>query len=336
MKPHQANEPRRREESHFKCTGFDRREFTKSSVIAAGLVSLTGLAGFLPSRVSAATAEINLSAEAITKTMVDGTNLTVWQFRDLGGFGPGGLGSGLSLREGDPVAITLYNDLEREVSLEIPGFLTGTPVIAPGSSHTYRFNAPSAGSYLFCDGVNGEVGRAMGLGGPMVVVPANGENQLYPGGPFYDRQYTLVLQELDDRVNRRVASGGEFDMAGFEPNYFFVNGLSYPHTTTDADTLISMNVGDRVALRFINAGLITNPMHFHGYHVEVVSRDRRPETMVVKKDTVPVGVGECVDVILNCTQSGAYPLHTHYVPGVTANGVYVNPVGGALIVMSAA
>ena len=53
------------------------------------------------------------------------------------------------------------------------------------------------------------------------------------------------------------------------------------------------------------------------------------------KDTVPVDVGECVDVILPVKQPGAYPLHTHFVPGVTANGTYLNPYGGALIVMSA-
>ena len=314
---------------------MDRREFTKSSVLAAGMVGLTGIATMPSSRASAASTEISLAAEVTTKTMVDGTNLTVWQFRDLGGFGPGRLSSGLSVREDDPVTVTLYNDLDREVSLEIPGVLDDTPRVAPGASNTYDFTAPSAGSYLFCDGVNGGLGRAMGLAGPMVVAPSDGANRLFQGGPAFDRQHILVLQELDDRVNRRVASGGDFDMAGFEPNYFFVNGLSYPHTTTDADTLISMNVGDKVALRFINAGLITNPMHFHGYHVEVVSRDRRPETAVVEKDTVPVGADECVDVILTCNQPGAYPLHTHYVPGVTANGVYVNPYGGALIVMNA-
>ena len=113
-------------------------------------------------------------------------------------------------------------------------------------------------------------------------------------------------------------------------------GLSYPDTATDTDTLVAMNQGEEVAIRFINSGLITYPMHFHGYHVRVATRDRVPETAVVDKDTVLVGVGECVDVILPVTQRGAYPLHTHYVPGVTANGVYVNPYGGGLIVMSAA
>lgn len=335
MKPVQTNDSRRREKPNAQNGGLDRREFIQCSAITTGMVSLSGLATFATRRASAATTDINLAAEAISKTMVDGTNLTVWQFRDLEAFGPGRLGSGLSLREGDPVTITLYNDLDREASLEIPGVLEDTTPIAPGSSDTYDFTAPGAGSYLFHDGVNGDLGRAMGLAGPMVVMPADGSNLLFSGGPGFDLQYTLVLHDLDDRVNRTVASGGVFDLAGYEPNYFFVNGLSYPHTTADADTLISMNVGDRVALRFINAGLITNPMHFHGYHVEVVSRNRRLETSVVVKDTVPVGIDECVDVVLTCNQPGAYPLHTHFVPGVTANGVYVNPYGGALIVMSA-
>lgn len=335
MKSGQTNGAAGRRKPSTQRWDFDRREFVKNSAITVGVVSLTGLATLSSRRASAATTDINLAAEAISKTMVDGTDFTVWQFRDLEGFGPGRLGSGLTFREGDSATVTLFNDLDREVCLEIPGYLTDAPGVAPGSSHTYEFTAPEAGSYLFCDGVNGDLGRAMGLAGPLVVMPANAENRLSEAGPTFNRQYTLVLQELDDRLNRTVASGGDFDMAGYEPNYFFVNGLSYPQTTADDETLISMNVGDRVALRFINAGLITNPMHFHGHHVEVVSRDRRPETVVVEKDTVPVGVNECVDVILTCNQPGAYPLHTHFVPGVTANGVYVNPYGGALIVMSA-
>jgi FtsP/CotA-like multicopper oxidase with cupredoxin domain len=136
-------------------------------------------------------------------------------------------------------------------------------------------------------------------------------------------------------VNGAIADGLGYDMDGYEPNYFTVNGLSYPDTASNNDTLVAMTQGEEVAIRLINTGLITYPMHFHGYHVRVATRDRVPETAVVDKDTVLVGVGECIDVILPVTQSGAYPLHTHYVPGVTANGVYVNPYGGGLVVLNA-
>jgi FtsP/CotA-like multicopper oxidase with cupredoxin domain len=166
-------------------------------------------------------------------------------------------------------------------------------------------------------------------------MPADGSNSLYGGGPTFDRQYTLVLSELDDRLNQAVSNGQSYGMAEYEPNYFFVNGLSYPGTAKDDSTLVAMSVGENVAIRFINTGMIVSPMHFHGYHVNVISRNRVGETTVIEKDTVLVDIGECVDVILPVNQSGTYPLHTHFVPGVTANGVYVNPYGGALVVMSA-
>ena len=314
---------------------MDRREFIRQSTLTAAAFGMSGLTILAPREARAGSVDVSFAAEGVQKSMIDGTSIFTWQFRDLSGFGPGGLTSGLVVLEGDAVEITVYNDLDRPINLEIPGVLEGTPAVAPAGSRTYSFSAPPAGSYFYHDAVNGEIGRAMGLAGPLIVMPSDGSNRLYTGGPAFDRQYTLVLHELDDRLNSAIAGGGTYDMEDYEPNYFFVNGLSFPDTAGDADTLITMNVGDDVALRLVNTGVITNPMHFHGYHVDVATRDRVPETAIVTKDTVLVNVGECVDVILPCNQSGVYPLHTHYVPGVTANGVYVNPYGGALIVMNA-
>lgn len=314
---------------------MDRREFIKQSTLTAAAFGVSGVTTLMAREAQVGVVTASFAGEGVTKNMIDGTPIFMWQFRDLNGFGPGGLSSGLVVMEGDAVDITVYNDLDRPINLEIPGVLVGTPAVPPSGSHTYSFTAPSAGSYFYHDNVDGEIGRAMGLAGPLIVMPADGSSRLYVGGPVFDRQYTLVLHELDDRLNSAIATGGTYDMTNYEPNYFFVNGLSYPNTASDSDTLVAMNVGDQVALRFVNTGAIINPMHFHGYHVDVATRNRIPETTVITKDTVLVEVGECVDVMLPCNQPGAYPLHTHYVPGVTANGVYVNPFGGALIVMSA-
>jgi FtsP/CotA-like multicopper oxidase with cupredoxin domain len=313
-----------------------RRDFLKASLSGTAAFTLSGLTFMLPRRSSAATAvDVTLIAEGDFKTMNDGTEIYVWQFNDPYGAGPGLLTSGLLVQEGDTVNVTVKNDLDRPINFIIPGVLQDSPSVSPRDYHLYTFTAPSAGSYLYYDAANGEIGRAMGLSGPMVVMPADGSNTLYRGGPGFERQYTLVLNELDDRLNQAIYNGQDYNMTDYEPNYFFVNGLSYPYTAHDSDTLVRMNVGEDVAIRFINTGLLTNPQHFHGYHVNVATRNRRPETIVVEKDTVPVDVGQCVDVILPVTQPGVYPLHTHFVPGVTANGVYLNPYGGALIAMSA-
>lgn len=312
----------------------------KRRTFLAGLAGSTafafsGLTVFIPRPAVAGTVSVDLVAEGTYKTLVDGTSIFTWQFRDSAGSGPGALTSGLMVKEGDTVNISVTNDLDRDINLVIPGVLSNTPAVSPGASLTYSFIAPAAGSYFYTDDLNGEIGKAMGLSGPLVVMPSDGSNTLYSGGPGFDRQYTLVLNELDDRLNAAVAAGGSYDMANYEPNYYFVNGLSYPDTKSDADTLVAMSIGQNVAIRFINAGCITYPQHFHGYHVNIISRNRVVETRVIEKDTTQVERDMCTDVILPVVQPGAYPLHTHYVPGVTANGVYVNPYGGALLVLSA-
>jgi FtsP/CotA-like multicopper oxidase with cupredoxin domain len=312
-----------------------RRDFLKVSVAGAAAFAFSGLTFLSPRRTVAAELNITLVAEAALKTMIDGKEIHVWQFNDPADSGPGELTSGLIVQEGDSVNITVENNLDLPINFVIPGVLNDSSVILSGDAYTYNFTAPAAGSYMYFDNFNGKTGRAMGLSGPLVVMPTDDSNSLYIGGPTFDQQYTLVLNELDDRLNEAVYNGQPYDMADYEPNYFFVNGLSYPESAENNDTRMEMSLGENVAIRFINTGLIISPQHFHGYHVNVASRNRKPETTVVEKDTVVVDVGECVDVILPVTQPGVYPLHTHFVPGVTANGTYLNPYGGALIVMSA-
>lgn len=312
---------------------MERRDFLKTTLSGVAVLAASGLPW--GRRTLAGTVAVGLTAEAYTRNLVDGATVTAWRFRDPSNGGPGGLSSGLVVLAGDPVEVTVTNNLDRPINFAVPGALTGTVTVAPTASHLYSFTAPAAGSYYFTDETNGEISRAMGLAGPLVVMPADGSSRLYPGGPFFDRQYTVFMQEHDDRLNAAIAGGGSYDMADYEPNYFFLNGLSFPDTRADADTLIVMSTGEDVAIRLINPGIIATPMHFHGYHVDVVTRDRTPEAVVIEKDTVLVRPSECVDVILDVNQAGMFPMHTHYVPGTTANGVYVNPYGGALTMLHA-
>ena len=312
-----------------------RREFLKTGLGTAAALAASTLPGGLGRRAFAATVDVSLTAEAYTKTLVDSATVTAWRFRNPSGTGPGGLDAGFSVLEGDTVNVTVTNNLDRAINFAVPGALTGTATVAPAASLLYSFTAPAAGSYYCTDETNGELSRAMGLAAPLVVLPSDGSSRLYLGGPFFDRQYTLFLQDFDDRLNSAIAGGGTYNLDDYEPNYFFLNALSQPDTAADADTRIVMSSGEDIAIRLINAGVIYTPMHFHGYHVSVATRERTPETAVILKDTVLVRPGECVDVILTVNQTGMFPVHTHYVPGTTANGVYVNPYGGALTTLDA-
>jgi len=332
-----------------------RREFLKASAASAACFSMSGLTLAMPKWAEAAQttrSTINLVAEVAQKTVATAATgatanvlVPVWQFRDQAAPGPGLLASGIVGRTGDTITISLTNTLDRPINFVIPGMLETSTPVAPGSSGTIAFVLRAPGSYFYTDGANGQLGRAMGLVGPLVVLPQqSGLNSLLsnpavapnaPAAPnltLFDQQYTLLLHEMDSRLNSAIASGGTFDMATYEPNYFFINGLSYPATKSDPTTFIKMALAEVVAIRFINAGLIYYPMHFHGYHVDVVLRNRTQEKAVVSKDSVLVSVGECVDTLLEVNQVGAYPLHSHYMPAVTANGVY--PFGNMLLLQA--
>ena len=322
-----------------------RRDFLKASVASAAYFSVSGLT--LPPRTAQAAlanldgfVTVDLVAEVAQKTVATATtgatrdvNVPVWQFRDMAAPGPGRLTSGLQVRAGDVLTVNLTNSLDRPVNFVVPGLFPGpletSPAVPPGGSATYTFRPTATGSYFYTDDVNGKIGQAMGLSGPLVVLPRGITNSVVVGGSEFSKQYTLMLSEMDSRLNTDIAAGRSFDMANYEPNYFFINGMSYPLTVSDPSTFINMKLNDLVAIRFINAGFIYYPMHFHGYHVNVVLRNRAKEAVVVSKDTVLVSVGECVDTELNVNQVGDYPMHSHYLPAVTANGVY--PYGNMLL-----
>ncbi len=326
----------RKTNSKIQNFSSSRRNLLKASATGAALFSLSGLTLFSP-RARAATITYNFVAESYTKTMVDGVDITAWRFRDLNGAnsGPGELSAGIVAQEGDNIVINLTNNLNTSIQFDIPGLVENQGLLNSGASTTINFAVPQAGSYLFRDNKVSEFGQAMGLTGPMIVMPSDGSQTVYTGGPAFDRQYTLVLNDFDDRLNAATASGQSYNLDNFEPNYYFVNGLSYPNTASDAETKVAMSLGEDIAIRFVNAGLLTHSMHFHGYHVRVISRNRVPVTDIIDKDTVVVNPSECVDIILPVNQLGKFPLHTHYIPAVTANGVYVNPYGGSLLIMEA-
>ena len=298
----------------------------------------------LPRSVEAAVVVVNLTVEEVVKTMPGARDILTWQFVDALQTGPGALTSSIVVTEGDVVTVNLQNNLTSNylINFVIPGLLEATLAAPVGGAQSYTFTVTTPGSYVYYDDSNGDLGRAMGLMGPLVVLPADGSNALTPGGinpNFFDREYTLVMNEMDSRINDAVGAGLPFDLNNFQPDYFFINGLTYPETVMDANRVIDdtkviyMLGGENVAIRFINGGLIYYPMHFHGYHVDVITRNRILEERIVEKDTVLVKIDESVETILAVgNQLGLFPLHTHYIPGVTTAGYYS---GGGLLLMKA-
>ncbi|GIH92930.1 multicopper oxidase family protein [Planobispora siamensis] len=115
-----------------------------------------------------------------------------------------------------------------------------------------------------------------------------------PAGAF-DRDYTMVL----DR---------QFRFVGGVPQYAHtVDGEVFPHVPP-----LRVREGELVRLTVVNRGADTHPMHPHGHHVLVLSRDGKPpEGGPLWLDTFDVQPGEVWQVALRADNPGLWLAHCH-------------------------
>ncbi len=271
----------------------------------------------------------------------DGATIPFFEFMSIGGGQTRGLHPYAEATEGDTMTVSVSNSLKVTIRPTILGVARG-PWIRPGKSGSFSFTMPPAGTYLLSTdqgptgthtaghGAQAATRPATGLGGTLVSRPASGNQVLYDGGPSFDREYVLLFDDADDRWSAVQNDPRALPLTPYEANYFRVNGLAFPDTFADADTVVAANLGERVLLRLGNLGMTRQSIHMHGYHFDVATRDGAPEHFLGRKDTIQVAHRSTTDIIATVNQTGMFPFHPHNVQAVTANGLY--PFGQLVLI----
>ncbi|WP_164779550.1 multicopper oxidase domain-containing protein [Paenibacillus kobensis] len=196
------------------------------------------------------------------------------------------------------------------------------PPVQPGSSFTYKFTAKHAGTYFYHCHVDTVEHLQMGMHGAFIVKAKNGIKQAWTGGPVYDKEYVMLLNEFDPVWHAAVEEGKTYDRTDFHPRYWTINGKSFPDTLNDPTTMVHATVGQRVLIRLINSGYEEHSIHLHGVHFQIIASDGRPLPAPIEKDTVSLGPAERYDILVVFDQSGEFPLHSHNIVDNTNDGVY--------------
>jgi hypothetical protein len=133
------------------------------------------------------------------------------------------------------------------------------------------------------------------------------------GTTGYHREFTLLLNEIWTTPHDNLEAIQETVWPSYKANYWTINGRSYPDTlkpNNDASlpaqplsSLIQVNAGDRVLLRFASLGYEQQAMQLPGIPLKVVGEDaallRGPggADLSYSTNTVYVGPGEARDVL---------------------------------------
>jgi manganese oxidase len=205
-------------------------------------------------------------------------------------------GPRLTVVEGDRVRATFTNNMRESTGIhfhgqKLPNNMDGVPhvtqdPILPGESFTYEFVARTPGSHMYHSHHNAtdQVGR--GLLGAFIVQPRDPADR-------YDQLYGAT-QDIIWVSNDSL--GG-----------FTINGRGFPATSPIVATL-----GDTIVIRFMNEGNMMHPWHLHGMPMRVVARDGYPlGPAAFTCDTLGVNPGERWDVVIDCSEPGAWAFHCH-------------------------
>jgi hypothetical protein len=223
--------------------------------------------------------------------------VAIWGFAGTAAGAAATPGPVLVVDQGDSVTLTVHNALADNLSLAVPaqtGLAPDTSGAAPGGTKTYRFTARRAGTYRYEAGHTAAGARQaiMGLVGALVVraPQAGGKPTAYgDAGSAYDDEATLVLTEVDPAFN---ADPMHFDLRKYHPQYRLINGKAFPETDP-----VATDVGRRVLLRYVNAGLSAHPMSMLGVDQAVIGQDSRPTAYPEGAVTVPLAPGQTTDAI---------------------------------------
>jgi len=237
----------------------------------------------------------------------------------------------LRARAGDEVEVTVENGLEKATSihwhgLAIDNAMDGVPGltqddILPGASFTYRFRVPDSGTYWFHPHHGLQLEH--GLYAPFIIDGPDDDLDV-------DAEHVIVLDDwLDglgltpeeelERIRRMGADmgGGGHDMSmmamspllgGDAGDAVYPAHLVNGRPIGDPPTFDPQpRSGDRIRLRFINAGGDTAYRVAIGGHRMTVTHTDGFRVEPVEVDAFIIGMGERYDVVVD-VRDGAWPV----------------------------
>jgi len=284
---------------------------TKSRILLV-LAMITAALMYGGSAASAATTTIDLCALPGTAGLTGAVTVPIW------GFGipttPGDCSTAtanlpgpqldvtLSANEPTTVTFNVTNALPagHSITFEIPGitFDAGPADVDPGGTLSRSFTAPAspsdpgeanaAGTYLYSSAGDGGRQQAMGLYGALIVRPSTASQAYESADTAYDVEAPLVLSAVDPTFNQ-ASDPAAFNMLNYRATYWLINGKAYPDTSG-----ITAGEGQRVLLRYLNAGYDNTTMMLLGMHEHVVAKDAGllNSSYAASSDTIPAGATE--------------------------------------------
>jgi FtsP/CotA-like multicopper oxidase with cupredoxin domain len=272
--------------------------------------------GSWPDMAFATKDSLNIHVNVGQVKTVDSSNLYVKCFNPTSSFEYNGQVFKLGFTDSLVLQLFNHDSLDHEISIE--PFVKNVTVKSQAMTSVIVLNI-TAGDYRIKD--LDETQSYLGLSGMLHVTESN----LAP-------TYFWNLKEFHSSFNEKIKSTQTVDFTQYSPNYFLINGKSFPDVESDTQAKIKGYVNDTLYLTMLNSGQSIHPIHFHGFHFKVVYSSLTPEAVGRIKDTYGLWSGELITLEMVPDKPGEYPVHSHNLVSVSANNIYPNGMFTTMVI----
>jgi FtsP/CotA-like multicopper oxidase with cupredoxin domain len=212
---------------------------------------------------------------------------------------------------GFPNATAIFDGVP-EVSISVP----------VGRDFPYYYKPHRAGTFMYHCHFEDVEHVQMGMTGIVYVRPSQNGTSLGgftkfayndgDGSTGYNREFALILNEIWTAPHDNLESIQETIWPNYKANYWTINGRTYPQTllpnndpslpAQPISSLIQVNAGERVLLRFASLGYEQQAIQLPGIPMKVVGEDASllrngAVDLSYMTNTIYIGPGEARDVL---------------------------------------
>lgn len=215
----------------------------------------------------------------------------------------------IRLTTADVLIIKVINTDSVVHGFDVKRYPNATKIINPKDSiiDTLQFN--TQGVFIYYDSYQTPKYRYLGGAGMISVFNAT-----------TDRKFYWNIQEHQTAYNNLLIENKPVNWSMYTPDYFTINGYSFPDILNDTLSRVNGVVGDTMHIMIANTGQSIHSMHIHGFHGKIIYSSINGETGR-EKDTFPIKSMETVIIELVPDKIGFYSVHDHNLMGTTGGGL---------------
>ena len=213
---------------------------------------------------------------------------------------------------GQALDLTIVNNDSVLHGFSVTGFPSQSVTIKPGANALVHLTIDKEGIYLYYDSAQYPSFLYLGASGMIVASRST------------QRSFFWNIKEHQASLNESLADGGKFSKGSYDPDFFTINGLSYPDIQNDTTAKVWGSVGDTVRIYLANTGQSMHAIHFHGFHTKCLFSTSPNIQAGWVKDSWAIKSMQAVVLELVIDKIGRYSVHDHNLVAISAAKTHPN------------